>query len=166
VALAEPAKPVETENKEAGKSKKRKAKGGEKTGGNRRATGATRAAGQRAKARRAVRAARAQLGDPYRYGATGPHAFDCSGLTWYAWRRAGVRIPRVAAAQYRGIRRKVSWRHLRPGDLLFFRGLGHVGMYVGEGRWIHAPRSGARVRVERLSLYRKRTFVGAVRPGA
>lgn len=125
----------------------------------------SKAARQRIKARKAVKAAKKKVGAPYRYGAAGPNAFDCSGLTSYAWRKAGVRIPRVAAAQYRRIKKKISWNRLQPGDLLFFHGLGHVGMYVGDGKWIHSPRSGERVRIERLSGYRKRTFVGAVRPG-
>lgn len=125
----------------------------------------SRAARQRIRAQRAVRIALGKVGAPYRYGAAGPYAFDCSGLTWYAWRKAGVSIPRVAAAQYLRIPVKVSWNRLRPGDLLFFRGLGHVGMYVGGGRWVHAPRTGTRVRVERLNRYRRATFAGAVRPG-
>lgn len=125
----------------------------------------SKAAKQRIKAKKAVKIARKQVGAPYRYGAAGPHAFDCSGLTSYAWRKAGVRIPRVAAAQYRSIKKKVSWKQLQPGDLLFFRGLGHVGMYVGKGKWIHSPRSGQTVRIEKLTGYRKRAFAGAVRPG-
>jgi cell wall-associated NlpC family hydrolase len=125
----------------------------------------SRAARQKVKAQRAVTVARAQIGDPYRYGATGPGSFDCSGLTQYAWKKAGVRIPRVASSQFAGIRHKVSWKRLQPGDLVFFRGLGHVGMYVGKGRMVHSPRSGERVRVEKLSGWRKSSFVGAVRPG-
>ncbi|RVX39365.1 cell wall-associated NlpC family hydrolase [Nonomuraea polychroma] len=126
---------------------------------------ALRIARQKAKAEKAVAAARNQIGDPYRYGATGPGAFDCSGLTQYAWKKAGVKIPRVAASQFAGIKRKVSWKNLQPGDLMFFRGLGHVGMYVGNGKMLHSPRTGERVRVDKLSSWRKASFVGAVRPG-
>ncbi|MGI5292545.1 C40 family peptidase [Nonomuraea polychroma] len=126
---------------------------------------ALRIARQKAKAQKAVVAAKNQIGDPYRYGATGPGAFDCSGLTQYAWKKAGVKIPRVAASQFAGIKRKVSWKNLQPGDLMFFRGLGHVGMYVGNGKMLHSPRTGERVRIDKLSSWRKASFVGAVRPG-
>jgi len=125
----------------------------------------SRAARQRIRASKAVAAAKAKIGAPYRYGATGPHSFDCSGFVQYAWRKAGVRIPRVTTAQYRGIRTKVSWKNLRPGDLIFFHGKGHVGMYVGKGRMIHSPSTGKRVRIEKLSAWRRASFSGAVRPG-
>jgi cell wall-associated NlpC family hydrolase len=119
---------------------------------------------QQAKARKAVAAAKAQIGDPYVYGADGPGAFDCSGLTQFAWKKAGVRLPRVAASQFaRG--RKVSWKNKQPGDLLFFRGLGHVGMYIGHGKMVHSPSSGKRVQIVKLSGWRKASFVGAIRPG-
>ncbi|HEY9523131.1 MAG TPA: C40 family peptidase [Thermopolyspora sp.] len=121
---------------------------------------------QRVMARKAVKVAKRQLGDPYRYGATGPGAFDCSGLVQFAWRKAGVRIPRVTTSQYQGIKKKVSWSDLRLGDLLFFHGKGHVGMYVGHGKMIHSPHTGAVVRIDKLSDWRKATFDGAVRPGA
>lgn len=120
---------------------------------------------QRARAIRAVAVAKSKIGSPYRYGGTGPHSFDCSGFVQYAWRKAGVRIPRVSTAQYRRIRTKVSWKNLRPGDLLFFHGKGHVGMYVGKGRMIHSPSSGKRVRIDKLSSWRRASFSGAVRPG-
>ncbi|HEY8475203.1 MAG TPA: C40 family peptidase [Natronosporangium sp.] len=125
----------------------------------------SRAARQRLKASKAVAVAKSKIGAPYRYGATGPHAFDCSGFVQYAWRKAGVRIPRVTTAQYRRIKPKVSWKDLRPGDLLFFNGKGHVGMYVGKGKMIHSPSSGKRVRIDKLSAWRKASFSGAVRPG-
>ncbi|MDH2424556.1 C40 family peptidase [Sphaerisporangium sp. TRM90804] len=125
----------------------------------------SKAAKQRIKATTAVTVARKQIGDPYRYGASGPHAFDCSGLVMFSWRKAGVKLPRIAASQYRSIKKKISWKNLKPGDLMFFRGLGHVGMYVGKGKMIHSPNSGSRVRVDKLSGYRKSSFVGAVRPG-
>lgn len=130
------------------------------------ATKPSRAERQRAKARRAVKVAKRQIGDPYRWGAAGPRAFDCSGLVQFAWRKAGVRLPRTTWAMLRAVKKKVSWRNLKAGDLIFTSGGGHVGMYVGNGKMIHAPHSGARVRIDRLDSYRKRTFVGAVRPGA
>ncbi|WP_269433641.1 C40 family peptidase [Nonomuraea sp. SBT364] len=120
---------------------------------------------QKAKAGKAVAAAKKQIGDPYRYGATGPGSFDCSGLVQYAWKKAGVKIPRVTNSQFARIRKKVSYKHLQPGDLMFFRGLGHVGMYVGHGKMIHSPRTGERVRIEKLRGWRKASFAGAVRPG-
>ncbi|MEN3535680.1 C40 family peptidase [Microbispora sp. ZYX-F-249] len=125
----------------------------------------SRSALQRAKARRAVQTARKQIGDPYRYGATGPGAFDCSGLVQYAWRKAGVRLPRTTWSIRGAVRKKVSWGHFEPGDLIFTSGGGHVGMYVGHGKMVHAPHSGTRVRIDKLDAYRRSTFVGAVRPG-
>ncbi|WP_311931254.1 C40 family peptidase [Microbispora sp. H11081] len=126
----------------------------------------SRAALQRAKALRAVRIARQQIGDPYRYGATGPGAFDCSGLVQYAWRKAGVRLPRTTWSIKSAVRKKVSWGSFKPGDLIFTSGGGHVGMYVGDGKMVHAPRTGTRVRIDKLDAYRRSSFVGAVRPGA
>ncbi|MGS2640580.1 NlpC/P60 family protein [Streptosporangium sp. LJ11] len=126
----------------------------------------SRAALQKVRAGKAVSAAKRQIGDPYRWGASGPGAFDCSGLVRYAWRKAGVSLPRITHSQYRSIRKKVSWSNLRPGDLLFFSGKGHVGMYVGKGRMVHSPSSGKTVRVVRLAGYYRSSFAGAVRPGA
>ncbi|MEU4231528.1 C40 family peptidase [Nonomuraea sp. NPDC026600] len=125
----------------------------------------TAVARQQARARTAVSVAKDQLGDPYRYGATGPGSFDCSGLVQYAWKKAGVKIPRVTNSQFAGIKKKVSWKNLKPGDLLFFHGLGHVGMFVGNGKMIHSPRTGQTVRIEKLNGWRKASFAGAVRPG-
>jgi cell wall-associated NlpC family hydrolase len=125
----------------------------------------SKAARQRTKAGKALAVAKKQIGDPYRYGGTGPGSFDCSGLVQFAWKKAGVKIPRVTNSQFAGIRKKVSYRHLKPGDLMFFRGFGHVGMYVGNGKMIHSPRTGERVRIEKLSGWRKSSFAGAVRPG-
>ncbi|GII76063.1 hypothetical protein Sru01_10450 [Sphaerisporangium rufum] len=126
----------------------------------------SKAARQRVKATKAVSVAKKQVGDPYRWGGNGPNAFDCSGLVRYAWRKAGVKLPRVTGSQYRSVKKKVSWKNLKPGDLMFFYGLGHVGMYVGHGKMVHSPSSGKTVRVEKLGSYRKRAFVGAARPGA
>lgn len=88
----------------------------------------------------------AQLGKPYRYGADGPGAFDCSGLTLAAYARAGRRLPHRAAAQHG---RPVSRRAARPGDLVKWAGR-HVGIYVGRGYVIHAPKPGDRVKRARL----------------
>ncbi|MEV0615955.1 C40 family peptidase [Nonomuraea sp. NPDC050404] len=126
---------------------------------------AAKVARQQAKALRAVAAAKNQIGDPYRYGGTGPGSFDCSGLVQFAWKKAGVKLPRVASSQFARVRNKIAWRNLKPGDLMFFSGLGHVGMYVGKGKMIHSPRTGERVRIDKLGGWRKSSFVGAVRPG-
>jgi cell wall-associated NlpC family hydrolase len=125
----------------------------------------SKAALQQSKARRAISTAKKHIGDPYRWGATGPHAFDCSGLVKYAWRKAGVKLPRTTYSMRKAVKKKVRWGHFKIGDLIFTSGGGHVGMYVGHGKMIHSPHSGARVRIDKLNSYRKQTFVGAVRPG-
>ncbi|MFD0905941.1 C40 family peptidase [Actinomadura sediminis] len=121
---------------------------------------------QEDQARKAVRFAKKQIGKPYRWGAEGPNAYDCSGLVMAAWRKAGVDLPRVTHAQYRKVDRKVKLKNLKPGDLVFFRNRGHVGMYVGNDRYLHAPYSGQRVRINKLTKRREKQFAGAVRPGA
>ena len=94
--------------------------------------------------------ARSFVGVPYRYGGSSPRSgFDCSGFVAFVYRHFGIRLPHYTYAQY-GRGRRVSVRSLRPGDLVFFYGLGHVGLYVGHQRFIHAPHTGARVRVERF----------------
>jgi peptidoglycan DL-endopeptidase CwlO len=110
---------------------------------------------------RAVRIARTQLGVPYRYGGASPAGFDCSGLVMWVYGRLGISLPHNAAALY-DIGRAVSRSRLRPGDLLFFHGLGHVGLYIGHGRMIHAPQSGRSVEIQPLSV-RRGSLVGARR---
>lgn len=110
---------------------------------------------------KAARFARRWIGTPYRWGGASPAGFDCSGLVSYAYGRFGVRLPHNAAQLF-GVGRPVDTRRLRPGDLLFFRGLGHVGMYVGAGRMIHAPQSGEHVEVISLAS-RADGLVGARR---
>ena len=100
---------------------------------------------------RAVRIAAGELGVPYRYGGSSPSGFDCSGLVAYVYGKLGVRLPHNAAAQY-GYGRPVDRGNLRPGDLVFFHGLGHVGLYIGRGRIIHAPQSGERVEIQSLAV--------------
>jgi cell wall-associated NlpC family hydrolase len=91
----------------------------------------------------AVAYAESKIGDPYVWGATGPNAFDCSGLTSAAWAAAGVQIPRTSEEQFYGLNRFYSSSQLQPGDLVFFEGdpPGHVAIYVGGGMVIHAPNS-------------------------
>jgi cell wall-associated NlpC family hydrolase len=116
----------------------------------------------------ALLAAQSRIGTPYRYGGSGPDAFDCSGLVAYAYRQAGVALPRTAAQQY-ALARPVPRAELRPGDLVFFRWSGrevsHVGIYAGDGQFVHAPQTGGQVRTENLDdeWYRER-YVGAGRP--
>jgi cell wall-associated NlpC family hydrolase len=99
---------------------------------------------------RAVRIAASELGVRYRYGGSSPSGFDCSGLVAYVYGRLGVQLPHNAAAQY-SYGRAVDRSNLRPGDLVFFHGLGHVGLYIGRGRIIHAPQSGERVEIQSLT---------------
>ncbi|MDG4763592.1 NlpC/P60 family protein [Solwaraspora sp. WMMD406] len=110
----------------------------------------------------AVAFAYAQLGKPYRWGSAGPGSYDCSGLTSAAWAKAGVRLPHNARRQF-GVVTRVSRSQLAPGDLVFFySNVQHVGIYVGDGKMIHAPRHGERVRVERIDYQPIR---GYGRPG-
>ncbi len=107
-----------------------------------------------------VKVAYAQLGKPYRYAGSGPDVFDCSGLVMYCYARVGVRLPHSSYMQARcGV--PVSYSELQPGDLVFFRGYGHVGIYIGDGQYIHAPHTGDVVRI--ADLGRRRDFCGAVR---
>lgn len=100
---------------------------------------------------RIVTAAMAQEGVPYRYGGSSPQqGFDCSGLVSYVFGQQGIRVPRTAAQQFAAAT-AIRERDLQPGDLVFFRLAGpkaevsHVGIYAGEGRFVHAPQSGKRV---------------------
>ncbi len=109
----------------------------------------------------AVATALAQVGKPYRWGATGPNAFDCSGLTSFAWRAAGVTIPRTSGAQFAGLR-KVTRAQLQPGDLVFYNSpISHVAMYIGGDTIVEASRTGIPVRTASLSA---RNPVGYARP--
>jgi cell wall-associated NlpC family hydrolase len=103
------------------------------------------------------------LGVPYVWGGMSPSGFDCSGLTSYVFAQIGVSLPHHAATQY-GYGVPVGKEELQPGDLVFFRGLGHMGMYVGGGSFIHAPHTGDVVKITSLySDYYVRNWVGARR---
>ncbi|MBT2467675.1 C40 family peptidase [Streptomyces sp. ISL-66] len=109
----------------------------------------------------AVAFAYGAIGKPYVWGATGPGSFDCSGLTQAAWRAAGVSLPRTTYTQINAGQR-ISRDQLAPGDLVFFySGVTHVGMYVGNGQMIHAPRPGSTVR---LAPVDSMPWAGASRP--
>jgi cell wall-associated NlpC family hydrolase len=110
----------------------------------------------------AVHYALAQVGDAYVYGATGPNAYDCSGLTMMSWAQAGVSLPRTAAAQM-GAGTPVSSSDLQPGDLVFYYSpVHHVGMYIGNGKIVHAANPSAGVEISPVFSM---PYSGAVRPG-
>jgi cell wall-associated NlpC family hydrolase len=119
-------------------------------------------------AARAIAAARAKLGVPYQWGAVGPDRFDCSGLTSWAYRQAGVAIPRTSRAQYAALP-KVPVADMAPGDLVFYASgpdpgsIHHVGLYAGAGLMIHAPHTGDVVKVSAVSMS---SIYGVVRPTA
>jgi peptidoglycan DL-endopeptidase CwlO len=100
-------------------------------------------------AERAVQIARSQLGVPYVYGGASPGGFDCSGLVMWVYGRLGIALPHNAAALY-STGRPVPLAQMKPGDLVFFHGLGHVGIYIGHGLMIHAPQTGERVEIEAI----------------
>ncbi|MBC2874784.1 MULTISPECIES: C40 family peptidase [Streptomyces] len=113
------------------------------------------------RAAQAVAFAYGALGKPYVWGATGPSGYDCSGLTQAAWRAAGVSLPRTTYTQINSGHR-VTRSRLAPGDLVFFySGVSHVGLYVGDGKMIHAPHPGAPVSIAPVDSM---PFAGAVRP--
>ncbi|MEV7680857.1 C40 family peptidase [Streptomyces sp. NPDC088341] len=117
--------------------------------------------GYATKAAKVLAFARAQIGKPYVWGASGPSSYDCSGLTQAAWREAGVQLPRTTWEQVEAGTR-VATGDLLPGDLVFFYDdISHVGIYIGDGMMIHAPKPGANVREE--SIYYMPIY-GSVRP--
>jgi len=109
----------------------------------------------------AIHEAYRKLGSPYKWGASGPNSFDCSGLTMWAWGKAGVSLPHSSSAQYSS-GRHVSRGDIEPGDLVFFGSpIHHVGLYIGGGQMIDAPHSGDVVKIQ--DAFRS-DYVGAVRP--
>jgi peptidoglycan DL-endopeptidase CwlO len=112
-------------------------------------------------AQAAADAALDQVGTPYRWGGATPAGFDCSGLTSYAYAKAGVTIPRTSRMQYSETT-SVSRSSLRPGDLVFYNSpVSHVAIYIGDGEIVESPRSGLNVRVRKLA---DRTPTGYGRP--
>jgi peptidoglycan DL-endopeptidase CwlO len=110
----------------------------------------------------AVGIAMQYLGTPYVYGGASPSGFDCSGFIMYVYAQVGVSLPHNAAAQY-GMGTPVDRSQLQPGDLVFFNGLGHAGIYVGGGSFIHSPHTGDVVKISPMSGWYASTYVGARR---
>jgi cell wall-associated NlpC family hydrolase len=120
------------------------------------------ATGGSGKGARALAFARAQLGKPYSFASAGPSAYDCSGLTYAAWKSVGVSLPRSSRSQY-GAGSSVSRSNLQQGDLVFFYSpISHVALYAGNGQIIHAPRPGKSVEYTSMSYM---PYTGAKRPG-
>jgi cell wall-associated NlpC family hydrolase len=111
----------------------------------------------------AIKYALKQIGDRYVFGSAGLLTWDCSGLTMRAFQAAGVSLPHSSAAQAR-LGKQVSLKDLKPGDLLFYgRPVSHVGMYIGGGKMVHAPRSGSRVKITTSGSLGSKPLVGARR---
>ncbi|MBE2999069.1 C40 family peptidase [Nocardiopsis sp. HNM0947] len=104
-----------------------------------------------------------QVGLPYIYGGTGPDGYDCSGLVQAAWRSAGVDLPRTTYAQAEVGQRITDMSALQPGDIMFFSGMGHNGLYAGDDQMVHAPRTGRNIEVVGLAAYWGSQFEFAVR---
>ena len=108
-----------------------------------------------------------QVGVPYRYGGRSRDGFDCSGLVNYAYAKAGMTVPRTTRGLWRELR-PVAWEDLEVGDVLFFDIAGkasHVGLYIGRGRFVHAPSTGREVTIADLdSAYYRRAFMRGGRP--
>jgi cell wall-associated NlpC family hydrolase len=102
------------------------------------------------------------LGIPYVYGGSSPSGFDCSGFVMYDYAQVGVSLPHNAAAHY-GYGTPVDRSQLQPGDLVFFNGLGHNGIYIGGGSFIHSPHTGDVVKISSISGWYSSTWVGARR---
>ena len=115
----------------------------------------------------AAQVALRQVGVPYRYGGSSPRGFDCSGLVHYSYASAGLSLPRTTAGLWAELE-PVGKRDMQTGDLLFFSidgKMSHVGMYLGDGRFVHAPSSGRSVSVESLgSAYYRAALIRAGRP--
>jgi len=110
----------------------------------------------------AARIALSFQGVPYVWGGESPSGFDCSGLATYAYRQIGKSVPHYTYAIWSQFP-QVPYEQLQPGDLVFFRGLGHMGIYIGGGNFVHAPQTGDVVRVQSMAS-RSGNYVGAVRP--
>jgi cell wall-associated NlpC family hydrolase len=112
---------------------------------------------------RVVAIALRYLGTPYRWAGSSPGGFDCSGFVMYVYGRIGISLPHNSAMLW-GVGRPVARNELQPGDLVFFNGLSHAGIYIERGRFVHSPHSGDVVKISRLSEHSyRRTYYGARR---
>ncbi|MGV9455940.1 C40 family peptidase [Streptomyces sp. NPDC003635] len=114
-------------------------------------------------ASKALQVAASKQGSPYKWGAVGPHRFDCSGLTLYSYKKAGKKLPRTAAQQYNKTRH-ISAKSRKAGDLVFFHSgsnVYHVGIYAGKGKIWHSPKTGDVVRLQKI--WTKSVWYGRVR---
>ncbi|MCW9024372.1 MAG: C40 family peptidase [Gammaproteobacteria bacterium] len=116
-----------------------------------------------------IKTAHSLIGTPYRYGGSSPKSgFDCSGLVQYTFKQVGIDLPRTSRSQHKEVF-PINRRNLQPGDLLFFRArhehyVSHVGIYIGEGKFIHAPSRGKKVSINRLNQrYWRKYYYGAGR---
>ncbi|GHH12105.1 C40 family peptidase [Streptomyces lanatus] len=114
-------------------------------------------------ASKALKVAASKKGSPYKWGATGPHRFDCSGLTLYSYKKAGKKLPRTASQQYNKTRH-ISASSRKAGDLVFFHSgsyVYHVGIYAGKGKIWHSPKSGDVVKLQKI--WTKSVWYGRVK---
>jgi peptidoglycan DL-endopeptidase CwlO len=115
------------------------------------------------KGQAAVSVAMRYIGTPYLWGGSSPAGFDCSGLTMYSYSQVGISLPRTTYTQWNA-GPHVARSQLQPGDLVFFNNLGHMGMYVGGGNFIHSPHTGDVVKISSLNdSWYASTYMGAVR---
>ena len=145
-----------------GGGRERTAGGRESAGSSESVDRASRGAGERV-----AEEALAMLGKPYRYGGASPlTGFDCSGLVWYSFLQTGISVPRTSTDQYRAAR-KIALADALEGDILFFEDedkLSHIGIYVGGGRFVHAPATGRTVSIADLdNAYYQRHLIGVGR---
>ncbi|EGD55827.1 C40 family peptidase [Gordonia neofelifaecis] len=108
---------------------------------------------QQVRAKKALRYAESKIGSPYVYGAAGPNAFDCSGLTSWAYKQAGKIIPRDSYGQLGGGTPVASLAQARPGDILIFNGGGHAGIYAGDGIFVHSSTEGVPVKRDKVKAW-------------
>ncbi|MEV1026552.1 NlpC/P60 family protein [Streptomyces sp. NPDC050264] len=161
--LAEKQKAEEEKKRQAAEEAAQQ-EGGSGSGTGSSDTSAGTSSGYAAKAAKALAFAKSQEGKPYVWGATGPDSYDCSGLTQAAWKAAGISLPRTTWDQVE-VGTTVSLSDIQPGDLVFFYDdISHVGLYMGDGMMIHAPKPGAYVREESIYYDGTASIHSVVRP--
>lgn len=154
----------EAKRKAAEKAREQEQSSGSSSGGSSSGSGSSSGGSYATKAAQALAFAKAQEGKPYVWGATGPDSYDCSGLTQAAWKSAGISLPRTTWDQVE-IGTTVPLSDIQPGDLVFFYDdISHVGLYLGDGMMIHAPKPGAVVREESIYYDGTSSIHSVVRP--